>query len=135
MELVNSVRETLTERRSQAYFDQIIWPRAAEHASHSDVDIINDERSKRRSLVPTRLQDALILASLGRRSCTTESVATGFRVLYFSILDRILSELHRRFDESRRFVLAVAACSLKSKDFLKLTSMMPLVEECPDSYN
>ena len=65
----------------------------------------------------------------------TESVATGFRVLYFSILDRILSELHRRFDESRRFVLAVAACSLKSKDFLKLTSMMPLVEECPDSYN
>lgn len=71
----------------------------------------------------------------GKRSCTIGSVATGFCVLYFSIFDRVLSELHRRFDESRSFVLAVAFCSPKSKDFLKLTSMMPPVEECPDVIN
>ena len=103
------------------------------HANSSDVDIISDEHGKRKSLFPTRLQDALILAPLGTRSCTTGSVATSFHVLYFLILDRILSELRRRFDESRSFVLAVAACSLQSQDFLKLTLMMPLVEEYPDS--
>ena len=121
MELVNSVQETLTERRSQAYFDQSIWPRATEHATSSNIDIVSDQHGKRKSSVPTRLQVALILAPLGKRSCTTGSVATGFCVLYFSILDRVLSELHRRFEKSRSFVLAVASCSPKSKDFLKLT--------------
>ena len=43
MKLVNSVQETLTEQRNQAYFDQNIWPRATEYANASDVDIISDE--------------------------------------------------------------------------------------------
>ena len=64
MELVNSVQETLTERRSQAYFDQSIWLRATEHATSSNVEIVSDQHSKRKSSVPTRLQDALILAPL-----------------------------------------------------------------------
>lgn len=46
MELVNSVQEILTERRSQAYFDQSIWLRATEHATSSNVEIVSDQHSK-----------------------------------------------------------------------------------------
>ena len=76
------------------------------------------------------MEEALILAPLGKRSHNEVSVKATSRVLFFSIIDRILSELHRRFDESRGIILAVAACSPKSKHFLKVTTVKPLAEEC-----
>ena len=50
----------------------------------------------------------------------------------FTILDRILSELHRHFDKPQSFVLDGTACSLKSKEFLKLILTRTLVKGCPD---
>ena len=125
MELVNSVQETLTEQCNQAYFDKPIWPCATEHANSSDVDIEKKRHSS------TWLLDTRILALLGKWSCTTVLDTTGFHIPNFLILDQIQSELHRRFDKSWNFK-AVAACSPGHKDILKLTPMMPLIEECPD---
>ena len=59
---------------------------------------------------------ALILAPLGRSQSKASVKATN-RVLFFSIIDWVLSELRSRFDESREIVLAVAAGSPKSKHF------------------
>ena len=43
---------------------------------------------------------------------------------------RFWHEFHRRFDYSREIVLAVAACSPKSKHFFKGSAIKPLAEEC-----
>ena len=41
-----------------------------------------------------------------------------------------MAELHRCFDESREIVLAVAACSPKSKHFFEAVTVKPLADEC-----
>ena len=129
IDLVDSVKKTLTERRSQKHFDQKIWLNAVKDATDNNV-IMHCTREQRRSAVPSRLEEAVILAPLGKRSHNEVSVQATSRVLFFSIIDRILSELHRRFDESRGIILAVAACSPKSKHFLKVTTVKPLADEC-----
>ena len=46
------------------------------------------------------------------------------------MVDKVLAEFHRRFDDSREIVLAVAACSPKSKHFFEGTAIKPLAYEC-----
>ena len=61
IDLVDSVEKTLTERRSQEYFRQKVWLCALKDADDNNVEVSNAQE-KRRSAVPTRLEEALILA-------------------------------------------------------------------------
>lgn len=129
IDLVESVEKTLTERRTRDYFHQKIWLCALKDAEDNNVEI-SSTQEKRRSAVPSRLEEALILAPLGRRLQHNVAAQTTNQVLFYSIVDKILAEFHRRFDESREIVLAVAACSPKSKHFFEVAAIKPLAEEC-----
>ena len=83
---------------------------------------VHSAREQQRSVVSSRLEEAIILA---RRSQSEASIQATNHV---SIIDRIFSELRRRFDESREIVFAVAACSLRSKHLLKVATVKPLAD-------
>ena len=85
---------------------------------------------KRQSATPSRLEEALVVAPLGRRTHDNPRVESTNRVLCFSIVDKVLGELHRRFDESREIILAVAACCPKCNHFLDAATVKPLADEC-----
>ena len=106
VDLVDPVQKTLTEGRSQSYLDQKLWPNAVKDANNNNVE---GHREQRRSSVSSHLKEAFILA-LGRSQSKTSVKATN-RVLFFSIIDLILSELSRHLDESREIMLTVAAWS------------------------
>ena len=66
IDLVDSVEKTLTEHRSRDYF-QKIWLCVLKHDEDNKVDI-SSLQEKQKSVVPSRLEEVLILAALGRRS-------------------------------------------------------------------
>ena len=116
IDLVESVQKTLTECRCQEYFHNKIWLNAVKDASESNVDVDSTQR-RHQSATPSCLEEALVLVPLGRRTHDSPTDQATNRVLYFSIVDKVLGEL-RRFDESREIILAVAACCPKSNHFL-----------------
>ena len=86
---------------------------------------VDSTQRKCQSATPSRLEEALVLAPLGRRTHDSPRVESTNRVLYFSI-----GELHHRFNESREIILAVAACCPKSNHFLDAGTVKPLADEC-----
>ena len=66
IDLVDSVEKTLTEHRCRDYF-QKIWHCVLKHAKDNNVDI-SSLQEKQKSVFPSRLEEALILAALGRQS-------------------------------------------------------------------
>ena len=111
LDLARAIDLVENERRCQEYFHDKIRLNPVKDAGVNNVDVDSTQR-KRQSATPSRLEEALVLAPLDRRSPTVQATDC---VLYFSIVDKVLGELHRRFDEYREIILAVAACCPKSR--------------------
>lgn len=93
-------------------------------AEDNNVEVVSAQE-KRRSAVPSCIEEALILATLGRRSQHDDSAQAKNQVLFFSMVDKVLAELHHHFDESREIVLAVAVCSPESTHFFEAVTVKP----------
>ena len=85
-------------------------------------------RPQRRRQIPQRLQDVVILESHGSRNVSITS--HDFKVsVYFPILDSILSELKKRFNNKNISLMKAVQCySPSSADFFEMDKLMPLVD-------
>ena len=91
--MVKSVTQVIKTRRSNEYFEKCIWKPANEIAEHANIAIAP---SSRRTRLPTRYQDCHVLECTGGRSdnCMS-SVSQTYRVIYFSVIDKVVIELEQ----------------------------------------
>ena len=127
MDLVESVQETLKQYRSDSHFSSYIWKRATDLSQERGIDVSSPESRRRASQLPQRLRDGTVLSPTGSRSSINdESSESVYRRVYFDVIDRILSELSKRFDHSGTILKAIAACSPKSSLFFDTEEIKPL---------
>ena len=81
-------------------------------------------RPRRNRQVPRRLQDGIILELIVNRDI--KSTSSEFEVaVYFPILDSIISEMHKRFDNKNIVLIkAVNSCNLTSLSFLETEKVL-----------
>ena len=127
VELVDSVVKTLAEHQKEKYFLNKIWPTANKLAEKNGIDIDRFANHRQSCGAPSCLADSVIVAPIGRRSCTVTSYENS-HVLYFLILKKVISEIHF-FYESRTAILVVAACDPNSMQFLDADTLKPLTNE------
>lgn len=114
-------------RRSNEYFEKCIWNSAKEIAEHANIATAPPSR---RTRLPTRYQDCHVLECTGGRvdDCMS-SVSQTYRVIYFSVIDKIVIELVHRFEESIPLLQSIAALSPKSPSFLEIALVEPLAKQ------
>ena len=96
MDLVESIKKTFTEYHSDS-FSSHIWSKVTELAQNRDIEMCIQER--RRSRLPARLTDGVVLLSTGSRDSESEaSLEIMLRKMYFEVIDRILSEMNKHLD-------------------------------------
>ena len=78
-------------------------------------------QQKRQSRRPRRLEDAIVVMSLGHREAPAINCSEHFKVtLYYAVLDAFLSVLKKRFDSKHfQIMKAIHACSPNSTSFLQ----------------
>ena len=78
--------------------------------------------------MPRRLQDGIVLEAIGTRDALTTSQQ--FKIsLYFPILDAIIAEMKKRFDDKNLSLMkAVDCCNPSSSNFLEFNHLLPVVE-------
>ena len=130
IDLVESIKKTFEEYRSDNHFSSHIWQRVTELAQNRDIEMHTPESQKRTSRLPARLNDGVVLSSTGCRDSVSEmSPEIMYRKLYFEVIDRILSELNKRFDQSATILKGIAACCPKSSSFFDIEVIKPLAEQ------
>ena len=128
IDLVELIKKTFTDYRSDSHFSNHIWNRVTELVQKRDIEMHTHER--RTSRLPARLTDGIVLSSTGSRDTDSEaSLEIMFRKLYFEVIDRILAELNKRFDQSATIPKSIAACSPKSCSFFDMEVIKPLAEQ------
>ena len=83
---------------------------------------------QRVSRLPERLRDVNLLSSTGSCSSVNDEspeIVFVYRRVYYEVVDRILSELSKRFDHSGTVLKAIAACSPKSSHFFDTEEVKP----------
>lgn len=131
IDLVDSTCKTLSDRRSEKYFEGNIWKESLIVAQNMNIDISSPCARKRQSRLPKALQDGVIMAPIGAQE--TGQIITPlqfYRQRYFEVLDRVINELKVRFTDNRSLITSVASCNPKNKHFFSLEHMQPLAEEC-----
>ena len=93
VDLVALMQKCLSDSRTSEYFHEKIWLNVEKTTHSYDIHISSTE--KRIGRIPSHLQEALILDSIGTSSHVIDSNETNSRILYYSIIDQVLSELHR----------------------------------------
>ena len=98
MEMVDSIIHVMKGRRTDEYFSEHIWKAANEIANANRIDIIlpNPERKTKAS---SKYQDCCVMSTSGSRSEreTNLSPYHMFKVTYFEVMDKVLTELQHRF--------------------------------------
>ena len=65
IDLVEFVTKTLKEYRSDRHFSSHVWQRATELALERNIDICIPDSQKQSSRLPAKLNDGVVLASIG----------------------------------------------------------------------
>ncbi len=123
--LVESTVETILKFRTDIEWSKI-FSYTENIANHHNISIPSSASARTRR-VPSRYNSAYITTSTGSRETYDSSVDWKINV-YFPILDALLSELKRRFDEKNRaIIVAIQACNPSSLSFLDLQIVNPLL--------
>jgi len=79
--------------------------------------------------MPKWMQDVVVLKSHGSRVIV--STSNDFKVkVYFSILDSIISKIHKQFDGKNISLMKAAhSCIPFSPEFLDMSRLLPMVEQ------
>lgn len=125
--LVESLKQLFVSYRQDSEFEKL-WTATVENAlaNNINLDDVNKKRSKK---LPSKFNNTLIIQKITSleedRSVTKKSE---FQVkLYYPIIDRIISELCRRFDENAHVLKGFSALNPSSNVFLNLELLTPLV--------
>lgn len=124
--LISSVEDELRQSRSNTVWNKL-WEEAVAFSKQNNISI-PEGSSRRASSVPSRFDDCVVTVSLGRRTSLSSMEEYKCHV-YFPIIDCVLGEMERRFDESNKDIMtAVQACSPTSKNYLKFEALKPLLD-------
>ncbi|CAF4084727.1 unnamed protein product, partial [Rotaria sordida] len=90
-----SIIQQITDLRNEQTFSEI-YDKANEFCNVNHVDLVQQYRSRRKTVVPARFQECLIDSTLGQREML--STLTDFMSrIYFPLIDCMLTELNDRF--------------------------------------
>ena len=105
-----------------------IWNESLMVADEHDIEICSLSR-KRKHKLPVRLCDALVTTTVGHREeLSTENQYCVIHVLYYRVLDCMIDELNKRFNnESKLCMKGISACSPNSKYFLDFATVKPML--------
>ncbi|CAF1086687.1 unnamed protein product [Rotaria sordida] len=93
--LILSIIQQITDLRNEQTFSEI-YDKANEFCNVNHVDLVQQYRSRRKTVVPARFQECLIDSTLGQREML--STLTDFMSrIYFPLIDCMLTELNDRF--------------------------------------
>ena len=128
--LVSATIRMIQDFRSDSEWKKVFTyvEKVAEHHNLS-VECEPDRMSNSRvRTLPCRLEDSVITSTTGTREQSTTSLDYKIN-FYYPILDAILFELKRRFDEkNQKIMIALQACHPSSSKFLDVPTMKPLIE-------
>ena len=132
--LVETTIETIVQFRTDIEWSKI-FSYTEKIANHHNISIPLSSTSARARRAPSRYDNAYITTSIGSRESPNASVDWKINV-YFPIIDALLSELKRRFDEKNRVIMvALQACNPSSPSFLDPEIVKPLVEAYQMDYS
>ena len=124
--MVNSTLDTL-----QLFCSDQEWERHYKYVT--DVAALHEisialPRPQCNRQISRRLQDGIVLETMGTRDALTTSQQFKVR-LYYPILDAIIVEMKKRFDDKNlRLMKAVDCCNPSSSNFLEFDFLLPVVE-------
>ena len=125
-ELVTATTETLQHFRSDAE-----WSKMYKYVG--DVATLHNIREtslrpQRQKRLPKRLNDAVVMETTGSRNIVSNS--ENFKVcLYYPILDAMITELQRRFDNKNlELMTSFQCCVPESPHFLDIDHLLPAAE-------
>ena len=95
IDLVQAVVKTLESNLSDIHFSDSIWKKAIVLASERNIEL--DSAIHTRFRQPSRLTDSIVCETTGSRA-DSPSLEAKYRRIYFDVMDKMLVELHKRFD-------------------------------------
>lgn len=124
--LVESLKQLFVSYRQDSEFEKL-WTATLENALANNInpDDVNNKRSKK---LPSKFNSTVIIqkiTSLEEDRCVTKK-SEFLAKLYYPIIDRITSELCRRFDDNASTLKGFSALNPSSNVFLNLEQLTPL---------
>ena len=80
-------------------------------ASERNIEL--DSAIRRRSCQPSRLTDSIVCETTGSRA-GSPSLEAKYRRINFDVMDKVLVELHTRFDVTSLILRGITSCNPKS---------------------
>jgi len=124
--LIESLQQLFVSYREDSEFEKM-WNATLKNASANNISL-DDVNSKRSKKLPSKFKNCILVQkinSLEEDRCVTEK--SEFRTkLYYSIIDRITSELSRRFKENASVLKGFSTLNPASDIFLNVAEITPL---------
>lgn len=140
-DLIESLKDDFREYREEQHFNYL-WQDIKELAETCSIDIseeIEEVSAKRRANLPHSLEDSMLTSTrVQHRSKNTKEV---FKInVFYPILDRINSELQRRFSNATCDILRGIQClNPNNENFLSMNNLKSFAEKfninCEDLYH
>ena len=116
VDLIQVVAIRLTELRSEEEFEKL-WVKVTELTASCDIPL-PEMRRKRHGKAPARLQDAVVMETMGQRQDLSEKKEFRTQV-YYPVLDSIIGEMDRRFSGMNCGIMAgIQSLNPMSESFL-----------------
>jgi len=100
LKLVEATKVELERLRSDEHFNNF-YTKSEITASNLNISLSNDK--KRRTNINSTLTDYVITSTTGFKN--TDITIQNMRVMYFTVVDNILSEMNKRFNDNSIFYL------------------------------
>ena len=128
--LVQGTIETLTSLRNDTAWDHIYkYTQDVARLNNIQISDSTTRRPSHSKRLPKRLQSAIVMESTGAREMVD---GNNSKVMYYCILDSILGELKRRFENKNLNIMrAIQSSNPQSSEFLNSDIIQPLA----DHYN
>ena len=127
-DLVQATIKTLTDIRNDKAWDHLYkYTQDIARLNNIEISWSTTARPSRSKRLPQRLQTGIVMESTGSREVSNSS--NELKVMYFCILDSILGELKRRFENKNlKIMRAIQSCNPQSSEFLNYETIDPLAD-------
>lgn len=124
--LVESLKQFFVSYRQDCEFEKL-WTATVQNASANNINL-DDVNIKRSRKLPSKFNNTIIIqkiTSLEEDRCVTKKSEFQTK-LYYPVIDRITSELCRRFEENNSVLKGFSVLNPSSNIFLNLEQLTPL---------
>lgn len=123
MPIIEAVFESVELLRSDEIFDRLVKLTDERLTALEAESLPTPRRIRHRS---TRLNDSVVMDSLGERQSEVDNGK--FKSMYFEVIDYVLSEMRRRFQNNNNILLAISELNNINSNKFDQNSLGPLEE-------